>query len=127
MDKDQENFEAALLRSVRDMKAGTSARPNNGMRAIHPGEVLREEYLAPLNMSVNALASALRTALSKIDDVVNERRDVDAELALRLTRYFGGDAESWLNLQRDYNLKIAQRAFGERIEAEITPCERPEA
>ncbi|WP_244201300.1 HigA family addiction module antitoxin [Paraburkholderia rhynchosiae] len=105
------------------MKAGTSARPKNGMRPIHPGEVLREDYLAPLGMTTNALASALRTALSKIEDVVHERRQVDAELALRLARYFGGDAESWLNLQQTYDLKVARRAHSHRIEAEITPRE----
>ncbi|WP_293034486.1 HigA family addiction module antitoxin [Paraburkholderia sp.] len=98
-----------------------SAQPKNGLRAIHPGEVLREDYLAPLNMSVNALASALRTALSKVEAVVLEQREVDAELALRLARFFGGDAESWLNLQQAYDLKVALRAHGSRIEAEVTP------
>ncbi|WP_258878974.1 HigA family addiction module antitoxin [Paraburkholderia sp. BL6669N2] len=103
------------------MQAGTSARPKNGMRPIHPGEVLREDFLAPLGMTTNALASALRTALSKIEDVVHERREVDAELALRLARYFGGSAESWLNLQQAYDLKVAMRAHGQRIEVEIAP------
>ncbi|MFM0060624.1 HigA family addiction module antitoxin [Paraburkholderia phytofirmans] len=91
------------------------------MRPVHPGEVLREDFLAPLGMTTNALANALRTALSKIEDVVHERRELDAVLALRLARYFGGDAESWLNLQRDFDLKVALRAYGERIDAEIMP------
>ncbi|MCI0146671.1 HigA family addiction module antidote protein [Paraburkholderia sediminicola] len=117
MDKQTEQFEGGLIDSVSQMRA----RPKNGMRAVHPGEILRTEYLEPLGMTTLALASALRTALSKIEDVVHERREVDAVLALRLARYFGGDAESWLNLQRDFDLKVALRAYGERIEAEIAP------
>jgi addiction module HigA family antidote len=123
MDKDQEIFKATPLRSVHDMKAGTSARPKNGLRPVHPGEVLREDFLEPLGMTTNALANALRAALSKIEDVVNERREIDAELALRLARYFGGDAETWLNLQQAYDLKVAVRAHGSRIDVEIAPRE----
>ncbi|WP_429344798.1 HigA family addiction module antitoxin [Paraburkholderia sp. GAS42] len=104
-----------------------SARPKNGLRPVHPGEVLREEFLVPLGMTTNTLANALCSAPSKIEDVVHERREVEAELALRLARFFGGDAASWLNLQQAYDLKIAQRAFGERIEAEITPREVSDA
>ncbi|MGT2471658.1 HigA family addiction module antitoxin [Paraburkholderia terrae] len=91
------------------------------MRPIHPGEVLREDFLVPLGMTTDALANALRTAPSKIVDVVNERREVDAVLALRLARYFGGDASSWLNMQQTYDLKVALRDYGERIVAEIAP------
>jgi addiction module HigA family antidote len=117
MDKQMEQPEGSLIESVSQM----SARPKNGMRAIHPGEVLHTDYLEPLGMTTNALANALRTAPSKIEDVVHERREVDAVLALRLARYFGGDAETWMNLQRDFDLKVALRAYGERIEAEIAP------
>ncbi|TCG08845.1 addiction module antidote protein, HigA family [Paraburkholderia steynii] len=94
---------------------------NNGMRPVHPGEVLREEFLAPLGMTAAELAGSLHTAASKIEDVVHERREVDAVLALRLARYFGGDAQSWLNLQLDFDLKVALRDHGERIGAQITP------
>ena len=121
MDKDRERFEAALLRSVNDMKSTEAARPVNGMREVHPGEILREEFLVPLGMSASTLARALKVSISNLDDVVNERRPVTAELALRLSRYFGGSAESWLNMQQAHALKIARRADGQRIESEIVP------
>ena len=81
----------------------------NNMRPIHPGEVLREDYLVPLNMSANALAVALRIPAPRINDVVRERRSVSPDTALRLSRFFGGDAQSWLNLQAAYDLKIAEK------------------
>jgi antitoxin HigA-1 len=80
-------------------------RPVNGMRQVHPGEVLREDYLAPLGMSVNALALALGVPATRIHEIVKERRSVTADTAERLARYFGGDAASWLNLQAAYDLK----------------------
>jgi addiction module HigA family antidote len=69
----------------------------NGMRPVHPGEVLREEYLKPLDLSANALAKALRLSPSRIGDIVLERRGVTADTAVRLARYFGGTAQFWLN------------------------------
>ena len=80
----------------------------NNMRSIHPGQILREDYLRPLNMSANALAVALRIPTPRINDVVRERRSVSPDTALRLSRFFGGDAQSWLNLQTAYDLKIAE-------------------
>ncbi len=74
------------------------------MRAIHPGEVLREDYLAPLGLSVNALALALGVPATRIHEIVKERRSVTADTATRLARYFGGDAASWLALQAGYDL-----------------------
>ncbi len=71
----------------------------NGMRPVHPGEILREDYLLPLGMSANALAKALNVPAPRINDVARERRGVSADTALPLARYFGGDAQSWLNLQ----------------------------
>ena len=80
----------------------------NNMRSIHPSQILREDYLGPLNMSANALAVALRIPTPRINDVVRERRSVSPDTALRLSRFFGGDAQSWLNLQTAYDLKIAE-------------------
>jgi addiction module HigA family antidote len=94
----------------------------NGMRPVHPGEVLREDYLKPLKMSANALARALSVPAPRINDVVLERRGVSADTAMRLARYFGGDARSWLNLQAAYDLRIAERANARRIEREVTPA-----
>lgn len=95
--------------------------PKNGMRPVHPGEVLREDYLVPLRLSANALAKALSVPAPRINDIVRERRGVTADTAMRLARYFGGDARSWLNLQAAYDLRVAELENAERIEREITP------
>lgn len=80
---------------------------------MHPGEVLREDFLVPLNMSSNALAKALHVPAPRINDIVRERRGVSADTALRLARYFGGDARSWLNLQAAYELRKGEISIGE--------------
>ena len=80
-------------------------RPINQMRPVHPGEILREDFLVPLKMSVNALALALNVPVTRIHEIVKERRSITADTAERLARYFGGDAVSWLNLQAMYDLK----------------------
>ena len=81
------------------------ARPINRMRPVHPGEVLREDYLVPLGLSVNALAVALGVPATRIHEIVKERRAVTADTAARLARYFGGDAASWLVMQANFDLK----------------------
>jgi len=86
-------------------------RPINRMRAVHPGEVLREDFLVPLGMSVNALALALAVPATRLHEIVKERRSVTADTAERLALYFGGDAASWLAMQAAYDLKtLASRA-----------------
>ncbi|WP_432260732.1 HigA family addiction module antitoxin [Cupriavidus sp. TMH.W2] len=97
------------------------AQFKDGMPPIHPGEILREEYLVPLNMSANALALALRVTAARINEIVREERGITPDTALRLARYFGGDARSWMNLQLRYDLKVAERDHGERIKAEVAP------
>lgn len=94
----------------------------NGMRPVHPGEILREDYLVPLGMSANALAKALNVPAPRINDIVRERRGISADTAMRLARYFGGDARSWLNLQAAYDLRVAEIENAKRIEREITPA-----
>jgi len=94
----------------------------NGMRPIHPGEVLREDFLVPLGMSANALAKALAVPAPRINDVVRGRRGVTADTAMRLARYFGGDARSWLNLQAAYDLRVAEIENARRIEKEVRPA-----
>ncbi len=81
------------------------ARPVNRLRPVHPGEVLREDYLAPLGLSVNALAVALGVPATRIHEIAKERRAVTADTAARLARHFGGDAASWLVMQANYDLK----------------------
>jgi addiction module HigA family antidote len=79
--------------------------PVNRMRPVHPGEILREDYLVPLGMSAHALSVALAVPATRIHEIVKERRGISADTAERLARYFGGDAVSWLNLQATYDLK----------------------
>lgn len=93
----------------------------NGMRPIHPGEVLREDYLVPLGMSANALAKRLHIPASRVNDIVLERRGVSADTALRLAQFFGGDAQSWLNLQTQYDLRVAEIGKAALIAREIEP------
>jgi len=93
----------------------------NGMRAIHPGEILREEFLEPLGLSANALAMALRVPAPRVNEIVRERRGVSPDTALRLARFFGTTAQFWLNLQSGYDLKIATAASGKRVMQEVRP------
>lgn len=94
----------------------------NGMRAVHPGEVLLEDFMKPLGLSANALAKVLSVPTPRINDIVRKRRGVSADTAMRLARYFGGDARSWLNLQAAYDLRVAEIANGKRIAREISPA-----
>ena len=96
----------------------------NKMRAVHPGEILREEYLAPLGMSAHALAMALHVPAPRINDIVRERRAVTPDTALRLARYFDTTAQFWLNLQSAYDLKLTESEAGSRIAQEVTPLPR---
>ena len=80
-------------------------RPTNRLRPVHPGEVLREDYLVPQGLSVNALATALGVPATRMHEIVKQRRAITADTAARLARHFGGDATSWLMLQADYDLK----------------------
>ncbi len=91
----------------------------NGMRPIHPGEILREEYIIPLGISVHALSLALRVPATRLHEIVKERRSLTPDTALRLARYFSTDAQSWLNLQLSYDLKIAEAELTTRIEREV--------
>lgn len=93
----------------------------NGMPPVHPGEVLREDFLRPLEMSASALARELHVPAPRINDIVRERRAVSADTALRLARYFGGSAKFWLNLQTAFDLKVAEHAALMQIEREVLP------
>jgi len=92
----------------------------NRLRPIHPGEILREEYLEPLGLSANALALALRVPATRVGEILHERRGISPDTALRLARYFGTDAQSWMNLQTSYDLKIAVNEHGKAIEQEVS-------
>ena len=89
----------------------------NGMRPVHPGEILREDFLKAMELSANALAKHLHVPASRINDIVLERLGVTADTALRLNRFFGGDAQSWLNLQTAYDLRTAE--LNEALQSEV--------
>ena len=95
--------------------------PKNAMRPVHPGEVLREDYLKPLGLSANALAVALKVPASRINDIVLERRGVTVDTAMRIVRYFGGDVQSWMNLQTAFEIKVAEKEIAKKVLAEIRP------
>ncbi len=104
-------------------------RPTQGWNTkrapVHPGEMLREEFMVPLRLTANRLAIELRVPSSRIADLVHERRAITADTALRLSRYFGMSADFWMTLQTNYDLQTARIADGATIEAEIRP--RPAA
>ncbi|MFH7320908.1 HigA family addiction module antitoxin [Desulfurivibrio sp. D14AmB] len=93
----------------------------NKMRPIHPGEILREEFMVPLGLSASALATALRINAPRINDIVRERRAITPDTAIRLARYFGTTAQFWLNLQTSFDLKRAELEDGKRIRQEVQP------
>lgn len=88
---------------------------------VHPGEILRNEFLTPLSISVYELANAIKAPRSRLNDIVLGRRSVSTDTALRLARYFGTSPEFWINLQARYDLDAASRSARRRIEQEITP------
>jgi addiction module HigA family antidote len=87
----------------------------------HPGEVLREEFLDPLGMSVNSLAMALRVPATRIGAIVKGERSVTADTALRLGRFFGTSAEFWMNLQAMHDLTKTRKESGMSIERDVNP------
>lgn len=89
----------------------------NGMRPIHPGEILREEFLEPLGLNAHALALALRVPAPRINDIVRERRAITADTALRLSRFFGTSTEFWMGLQSDYEVAKARRALAATLDS----------
>lgn len=95
----------------------------NGMRPVHPGEVLREEFLEPLGMTPAALARALHVSAPTINDIVRERRGITADTAIRLGRYFDTSAQFWMNLQTEHALATTYAESGEAIEQAIEPLQ----
>ncbi|OAN51594.1 transcriptional regulator [Magnetospirillum moscoviense] len=91
------------------------------MPPVHPGDVLRHEYLEPAGMSVYRLAEQLRVPRSRMNEIVQGRRSVTAETALRLARLFETSADFWLGLQAAYDLETTRLALGEKINAEVRP------
>lgn len=101
-------------------------KPGERGAPIHPGEFLREDFLVPLGLSANALALALRVPVTRISEIVRERRGITADTALRLSRYFGTTPDFWMKMQMSYDLALAHRESMLRIEMEIFPAPRAE-
>ncbi len=88
---------------------------------VHPGEILLEEYMKPLKISIEGLAVALRAPVSRISKIVNEERGITADTAMRLGRYFSTSSEFWMNLQRDFDLSVAADRSRKEIELSVQP------
>jgi addiction module HigA family antidote len=98
-------------------------RPESGWNItrspVHPGEMLREEFMKPLGISINGLALELHVPVTRISQIVNERRGITADTALRLARHFGASADFWMNLQKNYELLLTRRKSLKTIEKQV--------
>jgi len=92
---------------------------------VHPGALLRDAFLLPLELSANRLAADLRVPVTRITEILHQRRTITADTALRLERYFGVSADFWLALQKNYDLQTARQALGKQIVRDVKP--RPKA
>lgn len=93
------------------------------MPPVHPGEILREDFMKPLQLSINKLALELHVPATRVGEIVHERRRITAETALRLARFFNTNAEFWLNLQNFYDLEVSRRhGKAAEIERQVHPA-----
>jgi addiction module HigA family antidote len=97
------------------------ARERRHLDAIHPGEILLEEFMKPMGISINRLARELCVPPGRISAIVNGKRSISADTALRLGTYFGVSPDLWVGLQADYDLRVAERAFGAEIARRVRP------
>ena len=93
------------------------------MKPVHPGEMLREEFMKPLGLSMNKLAMDLRVPVTRIGEIIHKRRGITADTALRLARYFKNTPEFWMNLQTWYDLEVAKDEREEKINRDVIPLE----
>ena len=93
------------------------------LKPAHPGEILREEFMAPLGLSMNKMAMDLRVPVTRIADIVNEKRGITAETALRFARYFNNSPVFWMNLQTRYELEVAQDELASKVERDVQPLQ----
>jgi addiction module HigA family antidote len=96
-------------------------KKNSRMPPVHPGEILREDLMKPLGLTVNGLARELKISVNRMSEIVNGRRALNADAALRLSRYFGNTPEFWINLQAAYDLRVTIHSSASRIEREVRP------
>jgi len=95
---------------------------NKKRSTIHPGEILRAEFMEPLKLSMNRLALDLRVPVTRVAEIVHERRGITPDTALRLARYFNTSAGFWMNLQTAYDLEVAEDELKRTIEREVRPA-----
>jgi len=93
------------------------------LKPVHPGEILKEEFMVPLGLSMNKMAMDLRVPVTRIADIVNERRGITADTALRFARYFKNTAAFWMNLQSRYDLEVAEDKLADKVERDVQPLE----
>jgi antitoxin HigA-1 len=93
------------------------------LKPVHPGEILHEEFMKPLGLSMNKLALDLRVPVTRIADIVGERRGITADTALRLARYFKNAPVFWMNLQTRYDLELAEDELAAKVERDVQPLE----
>ena len=91
------------------------------LKPVHPGEILKEEFMVPLGLSMNKMAMDLRVPVTRIADIVNERRGITADTALRFARYFKKTAAFWMNLQTRYDLEVAEDKLADKVERDVQP------
>jgi antitoxin HigA-1 len=91
------------------------------LKPVHPGEILREEFMKPLGLSMNKLALDLRVPVTRIGDILHERRGITPDTALRLARYFKNTAVFWMNLQVRYALEVAEDELASRVARDVHP------
>jgi addiction module HigA family antidote len=95
------------------------------IKPVHPGEILREEFMLPLKLSMNRMAMDLRVPVTRIADIVHERRGITADTALRFARYFNNAAVFWMNLQTRYDLEVAEDEIAVKVARDVQPLEVP--
>ena len=93
------------------------------LKPVHPGQIVREEFTAPLGLSMSRAAIELRIATTRIADIVNEKRGITADTALRFARYFKNTPAFWMNLQTRYDLEVAENELAEKVERDVQPLE----
>jgi len=93
------------------------------LKPVHPGEILREEFMSPLGLSMNRMALDLRVPVTRIADIVAERRSITADTALRLARYFKNSPAFWMNLQTRYELEVAQDEIAAQVARDVQPLD----
>jgi addiction module HigA family antidote len=96
-----------------------SEKRDNRLPNIHPGEILREEFLKPMGLSQNRLAREIGVPPRRINEIILEKRSITADTAIRLAKYFGTSEGFWMGLQADYDLEKTHRLYGDRIESEV--------